>query len=266
MKEVTIQHLYSDTKGRQPSNLEPGEIALNRADKKLYATDSSGEIFAVGDDSAIIGNVPSGKTVIDVIIENEEVVAKALTTINSSCGFSTSGEFKLLNSSVRFSDATSLTEAIELIDDEFDTILNERDAIIAEKIGDVPENTTVMDLVDDRPIICWIEGTAEGPTIDASTAQTAWVKLTNGGRGSANPKYILQLYLTDTQEVIPLAFSHKHGDLMSENDNVVTARSPWGEYFPNSSRNSSKWGYYRIMFDSRTTPNCTFTSLIPPMG
>jgi hypothetical protein len=38
------QHLYSDTPGAAPSSLLAGQIAVNRADRKLFVTDTGGAV------------------------------------------------------------------------------------------------------------------------------------------------------------------------------------------------------------------------------
>lgn len=56
-KDITIQHLYSDTSGNKPTSLEAGEIAINRADKKIYISDSNDNIVAIGGDSTSAPNL-----------------------------------------------------------------------------------------------------------------------------------------------------------------------------------------------------------------
>lgn len=47
MADIIIKHKYSDEPGTAPSSLAEGEIAINRADKKLYISTADDEIVAI---------------------------------------------------------------------------------------------------------------------------------------------------------------------------------------------------------------------------
>lgn len=52
-KLITIQHLYSETSGTKPENLELGEIAINHADKKIYTSDIDNNIVTFCDEELL---------------------------------------------------------------------------------------------------------------------------------------------------------------------------------------------------------------------
>lgn len=70
-KDFTIQHLYSDTPNSKPTSLEAGEIAINRADKKIYISDSNNTIVAIGGEG---GNTSTPNPDNVVTIDTEQTI------------------------------------------------------------------------------------------------------------------------------------------------------------------------------------------------
>ena len=112
-----VQHLRSSVQGKYPTleQVEYGEITVNFYQGDEFLCIRNKGIKGDGSDDAIV-SFRTWPYIQKVIEDNELVTAAALTTIKESCGFNKEGEYVPSSASTYISEATTVTEALDILD------------------------------------------------------------------------------------------------------------------------------------------------------